>query len=200
MTNTELRFSNADLLKIHILVYAPINCICLYVLKSCFTGNHADILTYLNSSQHVDHWFLPPSPPAPSMRLLLMSATRWIHLAARKPSNSHSSHTCSVCSAVWENCNEQSPPTPLRDKRVQRLQRPSESYWRDTWRHLSSALFPGRCCCCACAYCQSSDTACTWSPEEINTASNGLGFRNADVKSPRNNLKCHIKFSLFTWS
>ena len=129
-----------------------------------------------------------------------MSATRWIHLAARKPSTRHSSHTCSVCSAVWENCNEQSPPTPLRDKRVQRPQRLSESYWRDTWRHLSSALFPGRCCCCACAYCQSSDTACTWSPEEINTASNGLGFRNADVKSPWNNLKCHITFSLFTWS
>lgn len=57
LTNDKHRaaISNADLLKIHILVYAPINCICLYVLKSCFTDDHADILTYLNSSQHVDH-------------------------------------------------------------------------------------------------------------------------------------------------
>ena len=70
-----------------------------------------------------------------------------------------------------------------------RLQKPSESYWRDTWRHPSSALFPGRCCCCACAYCQSSDTACTWSPEEINTASNSLGSGNADVKSPQQQLE-----------
>lgn len=48
-----------------------------------------------------------------------------------------------------------------------RLQRPSESYWRDTWHHPSSGLSPDRCCCCACASYRSSDTACTLSPERI---------------------------------
>jgi len=48
-----------------------------------------------------------------------------------------------------------------------RPQRLSESYWRDTWRRLSSEPFPGHCCCCACAFYQSSGTACALSPERI---------------------------------
>lgn len=48
------------------------------------------------------------------------------------------------------------------------LQRISESYWRDTWRHLSSGRFPGCCCyCCVCASCWSSGTVCTSAPERI---------------------------------
>lgn len=43
----------------------------------------------------------------------------------------------------------------------------SESYWRDTWHHLSSAPFPGHCCCCACASYQNSDTAYALSPGGI---------------------------------
>lgn len=95
------------------------------------------------------------------------SATCCIHLAARKQTSArHSSDT--LLSVAPANCKEQSPET--RESAAapsSRLQEPSESYWRDTWRHLSWGPSPGRCCCCACASYRSSDTACTLSPERM---------------------------------
>lgn len=103
---------NADVLKNRSLVHAPIYCICYYVFKSCFTDDHAVILTFLNSS-HVDHWFLLPcrlcgffwrQPHAEFTSLLTNQFRHFL-----------------CCSCSLTNCNEQSPHIPSRDKRVQRL-------------------------------------------------------------------------------
>lgn len=84
----------------------------------------------------------------------------------------HSSHTSSVVPAVGkerkpaknkvhEAAHKQESAAAL----CPRLQKLSESYWRDTWHRLSSGPFPGRCCCYACASYRSSGTVCTSLPE-----------------------------------
>lgn len=77
------------------------------------------------------------------------------------------------CSGSLAHCDEQSPQSRSETRESGGSQltagTPSESYWRDTWRRRGSGPYPGRCCCCAWASYQSSDTACTLSPEGIKT-------------------------------
>lgn len=86
--------------------------------------------------------------------------------------NSHQAqfrHCLCCCRSLLQSAMDKVHETAQRQESdpSSRLQTPSESYWRDTWHRLSSALFPGHCCCCACASYQSSDTTCTLSPEGI---------------------------------
>ena len=96
----------------------------------------------------------------------------------------------SVWSCSLENCNKQSPTKPLRDESAGAP--PNESYWRDTWRRLSSAPSPGRCCCCccACASYQSSDTTCTLSPARVKNRAGHLFRGSTKVVGKERYDKC----------
>lgn len=75
------------------------------------------------------------------------------------------------------------------------LPKPSESYWRDTWRRPSSALFPG-CCCRVGVSCWNSGKACVLLPGEIRKRGITAGLMT--VKFDLNQFQIRSRWKLIT--